>query len=204
MSTFVITLAVALGFGVIVSRARSLALVLATAQSLLLAGVAVEHAIEDAGIAVAAGGLLLRAAAIAAILAVGIARTPDPRPVRAGIEPMTRALVALVSMVVIPPLVPELGVADARAQDAAVSLAVLGIVIALTRRATILQILGIVVAENGATMLALAATDRVPVIIELGVVFDLLLIAVVATTFHARIFGQFGSGDAGQLRGLHD
>jgi hydrogenase-4 component E len=204
MNTFVITLAVALGFGVIVSRARSLALVLVTLQSLLLAAVAIDHALDDPGIALAAGGLLLRAAAIAAILAVGIARTREPRPVRAGIEPMTRALVALVAMVLIPPLVPALGMADARAQDAAVSLAVLGIVIALTRRATILQILGIVVAENGATMLALAATDRVPAIIELGVIFDLLLIAVVATAFHARIFGQFGSGDVGQLRGLHD
>ena len=76
--------------------------------------------------------------------------------------------------------------------------------IALTRRATILQILGIIVAENGATLAALSSSNAVPDVIELGVIFDLLLIAVVASAFHTRIFGQFGSGDTAHLRGLHD
>jgi hydrogenase-4 component E len=66
------------------------------------------------------------------------------------------------------------------------------------------QILGIIVAENGATLAALSVSDAVPGVIELGVILDLLLIAVVAIAFHTRIFGQFGSGDSAQLQDLHD
>jgi len=117
---------------------------------------------------------------------------------------MARAIIALSALLLIPPLVPSLGFGDAGAQRAAIALAVLGIVIALTRRATILQILGIVVAENGATLAALSSSQAVPTVIELGVVFDLLLIAVVASAFHTRIFGEFGTGDSSHMRGLHD
>ena len=40
--------------------------------------------------------------------------------------------------------------------------------------------------------------------IELGVAFDLLLIAVVAGVFHERIFAEFGAGDTAALRSLRD
>ncbi len=193
-----------LGLGVVVVRRRSLALMLVTAQSLLLAGVALGRAGVHLDLLPAAGGLLLRIIAIATILGIGIARTRETQPVRAGIEPMARAVIALTALLAIPPLVPALGFGDQNAQRAAVSLVVLGIVIALTRRATIVQILGIVVAENGATLAALSASNAVPDVIELGVIFDLLLIAVVASAFHTRIFGHFGSGDTAHLRGLRD
>jgi hydrogenase-4 membrane subunit HyfE len=193
-----------LGLGVVVVRRRSLALMLVTAQSLLLAGVALWRVDGHLDRLPAAGGLLLRLIAVATILGIGIARTRETQPVRAGIEPMTRALIALVALLAIPPLVPPLGFGDQNAQHAAIALVVLGIVIALTRRATIVQIIGIVVAENGATLAALSASNAVPAVIELGVIFDLLLIAVVASAFHTRIFGQFGSGDTAHLAELRD
>ena len=204
MSSLVATACLALGLGVVVVRRRSVALTLVTAQSLLLASVALWRAVGHLDLMPAAGGLVLRAVAIATILRIGIMRTREARPVRAGIEPMARVIIALTAVLVIPPLVPALGFGDHNAQRAAIALAVLGIVIALTRRATIVQILGIVVAENGATLAALSASNAVPDVIELGVIFDLLLIAVVASAFHTRIFGHFGSGDTAHLRGLRD
>lgn len=204
MTPVVVIACVALALGVVMIRRRSHALTLVTAQSLLLAGVAVGHAVSDLALAPAAAGLLVRAGAIAIILGVGISRTPERRLVRSGIEPMTRAAIGLAALLVTGQLVALPGEGNVNAQRAAIALVVLGIVIAMTRHATIVQILGIVVAENGATLLALSATDAVPGLIELGVIFDLLLIAVVATAFHARIFGRFGSGDTSHLRGLHD
>jgi hydrogenase-4 component E len=204
VNSLIATACVALGLGVVVIRRRSMALALVTAQSLLLAGVALWRTGGHLELLPAAGGLLLRSVAIATILGIGIAHTRETRPVRAGIEPMARAVIALAALLTIPPLVPALGFGDPNAQRAAIALGVLGIVIALTRRATILQILGIVVAENGATLAALSASNAVPDVIGLGVIFDLLLIAIVATAFHSRIFGQFGSGDTAHLRELHD
>ena len=40
--------------------------------------------------------------------------------------------------------------------------------------------------------------------IELGVAFDLTLVAVVAVVFHERIFAEFGAGDSAALRSLRD
>jgi hydrogenase-4 component E len=204
VSSLIATACVALGLGVVVVRRRSVALALVTTQSLLLAGVAFWRTGGHLELMPAAGGLLLRAIAIATILGIGIARTRETRPVRAGIEPMARAVIALAALLAIPALVPALGFGDPNAQRGAIALGVLGIVVALTRRATILQILGIVIAENGATLAALSASSAVPDVIELGVIFDLLLIAVVASAFHTRIFGEFGSGDSAHLRELHD
>jgi hydrogenase-4 component E len=204
VSSLIATACVALGLGVVVVRRRSVALALVTTQSLLLAGVALWRTGGHLGLMPAAGGLLLRAIAIATILGIGIARTRETRPVRAGIEPMARAVIALAALLAIPALVPALGFGDPNAQRGAIALGVLGIVVALTRRATILQILGIVIAENGATLAALSASSAVPDVIELGVIFDLLIIAVVASAFHTRIFGEFGSGDSAHLRELHD
>jgi hydrogenase-4 component E len=204
VSSLIATACVALGLGVVVVRRRSVALALVTTQSLLLAGVALWRTGGHLELMPAAGGLLLRAIAIATILGIGIARTRETRPVRAGIEPMARAVIALAALLAIPALVPALGFGDPNAQRGAIALGVLGIVVALTRRATILQILGIVIAENGATLAALSASSAVPDVIELGVIFDLLLIAVVASAFHTRIFGEFGSGDSAHLRELHD
>jgi len=202
--SLVATACVALGLGVVVVRRRSVALALVTTQSLLLAGVALWRTGGHLELMPPAGGLLLRSIAIATILGIGIARTRETKPVRAGIEPMARAVIALAVLLAIPALVPALGFGDPNAQRGAIALGVLGIVVALTRRATILQILGIVIAENGATLAALSASSAVPDVIELGVIFDLLLIAVVASAFHTRIFGEFGSGDSAHLRELHD
>ena len=54
--------------------------------------------------------------------------------------------------------------------------------------------LGILVAENGLALAALGSPAASPSAIELGALFDLLLVVVVAAVFHERIFGEFGAG----------
>ena len=64
--------------------------------------------------------------------------------------------------------------------------------------------LGIVTVENALALAALAAPGGSSLVIELGVTFDLLLVAIVAAVFHQRIFDHFGAGDSAELRSLHD
>ena len=52
--------------------------------------------------------------------------------------------------------------------------------------------------------IATAARGGLPLLIELGALFDLMIIVAIAAAFHSRIFGEFGSGDATALRGLRD
>jgi len=204
MSQTVVIWLVVLGLGVVVVRRRPVALALVACQSALLAVVATRHAFSAPDLIPAAGALWVRVVVITVVLGIGIARTPERRPLPAGIEPLTRAVIAIAVLMTVGVLVPPLGIASAAVERGALSLLALGIVITMTRRATIIQILGIVVSENAATTLALSSAAAVPTVIELGVVFDLLLIAIVTTAFHERIFGEFGSGDAGVLRGLRD
>ena len=72
------------------------------------------------------------------------------------------------------------------------------------RRATLFQVLGIVLAENGLALAALRLPNGGSLVIEFGVAFDLTLIALVAAVFHERIFTEFGAGDSAALRTLRD
>ena len=73
-----------------------------------------------------------------------------------------------------------------------------------TRRATLFQVLGIVLVENGLALAALELPSGSSAAIELGVAFDLTLIALVAVVFHEKIFAEFGGGDSSVLRSLRD
>ena len=59
-------------------------------------------------------------------------------------------------------------------------------------------------AENGLSLLAISVPGGLPYVIELGALFDLALVVVVAVVFTRRIHGEFGTGDTELLRGLRD
>ena len=109
------------------------------------------------------------------------------------------ALVALVAW-----LVPPIGLDSLAAQRAMLTLVAFGLVTAAMRRATLFQVLGIVLVENGLALAALQLHGGSSAAIELGVAFDLTLIATVAVVFHERIFAEFGAGDSAALRALRD
>jgi hydrogenase-4 membrane subunit HyfE len=89
------------------------------------------------------------------------------------------------------------------AERGVLALVAFGAATVATRRATLLQVLGIVLAENGLALAALELPGRgSSIAIELGVAFDLTLVALVAAVFHERIFAEFGAGDSASLRTL--
>lgn len=204
MSGTVLWVLVSVGLAVVIVRRRSVAVALVTGQALLLSGVALAEAATGADVA-AALALLLRATALGALFLFLVSRTRETRPVRAGVAPFVRAGLAVALALALPWLVPEIGLESRDAERAVLALVAFGLVCAATRRATLFQVLGIVLVENG---LALAALElpggSSSLAIELGVALDLTLIALVAAVFHERIFAEFGAGDTAALRGLRD
>jgi len=189
---------VALGLGVVVVRRRSLAVALVTVQALVLA----VSAAEDN--AVPAAVLAVRAVALGTLLLLVVSRTREPRPVRAGIAPIARAGLAVGFALALTWLVPAIGLESRNVERGVLALIAFGITAAATRQATLFQVLGIVLCENGLALAALGLPGGSSTAIELGVGFDLTLVAVVAAVFHERIFAEFGAGDTAALRSLRD
>ena len=201
MSGALVWVLAALGLGVVVVRRRSAAVFLVTLQALVLAVSAFRGGGDHAP---AGAALTLRAVALAALLLVVARRTREPRPVRAGIAPLARAGLAVAFALALTWLVPPIGLSSANAQRGALALIAFGASAAATRRATLFHVLGIVLAENGLALAAIAVPGGSSTVIEIGVAFDLTLVALVAAVFHERIFAEFGAGDAAALRSLRD
>jgi hydrogenase-4 component E len=162
---------VGLGLLVLVVRRRSLAVAIVTVQALLLAAKALEDASTrgEVGAALALG---VRAVALAALFTFVVARTREPRPVRAGTAPLVRAGAGIGFALALIWLVPQLGLGSRSVERAVLALVAFG--------------------PAGSAL------------IEFGVAFDLLLVALVAVVFHERIFTEFGAGDTAALRSLRD
>ena len=75
---------------------------------------------------------------------------------RVGVAPFARAGLAVALALALPWLVPEDGLESRDSERAVLALVAFGLVCAATRRATLFQVLGIVLVENG---LALAALE---------------------------------------------
>ena len=194
---------VALGLGPVVVRRRSFAVGLVTVQALVLVAVALADALsgEDVG---AAAALAARAVSLAVLFAWLVARTREPRPVRAATPPLSRAGLAVAFALALSWLVPDMGLTSRVAERGVLALIAFGIVTVATRRATLFQVLGIVLAENGLALAALNLPGGGSLVIELGVALDLTLVGLVAAVFHERIFAEFGAGDTAALRSLRD
>jgi hydrogenase-4 component E len=89
-------------------------------------------------------------------------------------------------------------------ERAVLALVAFGIATAAMRRATLFQVMGVVLVENALALAALELPGVSSLAIELGVALDLTLIVLVAAIFHERIFVEFGSGDTAALRTLRD
>jgi hydrogenase-4 component E len=205
MSNAVIWPLVICAIGVVMVRRRSIAIALVALQSLLLGAQAIGDA-AGASTALLVGGLVLLAKAIVLpmLLAAVVLRTREPGRIASERHPLARLLLALAVTLAIVALTPRFGLAHAGVEHAAVGLVALGIATALVRRPAIFQALGFLVAENGLYLAALSAPGGLPAFIELGLVFDLVVVVSVAGAFSAKIHEELGTSDTSLLGGLRD
>ncbi len=194
-----------LGLAVIVVRRRSVAIVLLAAQSLVLGVGALSLAGGRSGDSLVASLVLLSKAIVLPLLLYAlIRRTREPGLVIAAAGPLVRLAGAGAVVLCAVILVPPLGLGDAHAEHSAVALVLLGIAIVVARRPILFQLLGLIVAENGLSLLAVSVPGGLSYVIELGALFDLALIVTVAAAFAQRIHNELGTGDTELLRGLRD
>jgi hydrogenase-4 component E len=205
VSSALIAAILLLGLAVIVARRRSVAIALVAAQSLALGIGSLTLASERSDdFLVASLVLLTKAAVIPALLFVVMRRTREPRLVAAASPGLVRLAGAGAVALAVTALVPPLGLGDAQAEQTAVALVLIGIAIVVARRPAFMQLLGLLVAENGVSLLAVSVPGGLSYVIELGALLDLALVITVALAFTQRIHTELGTGDTELLRGLHD
>ena len=84
----------------------------------------------------------------------------------------------------------------------AMGLIFIGLLVIITRRKALTQVVGFLVMENGIALLAVLGAYGVPLIIELGVFLDLLMGVIVMQVFIYHIQDTFDSIDVDQLNQL--
>ncbi len=205
MSSWLVTAILALGLAVVVVRRRSVAIALVAAQSLALGAGALGLASGRSSDFLVAGLVLLTKALVIPVLLYAVMlRTREPRLVTAAAGPLMRLTLAGAVAVVAATLVPRIGLSSAHTERTAVALVLVGVAIVVARRPALLQLLGLIVAENGLSLLAISVPGGLSYVIELGALFDLVLVVTVASAFLGRIHAELGTGDTELLRGLRD
>ena len=205
MSSWLVTAVLALGLAVVVVRRRSVAIALVAAQSLALGiGALGLTSGRSSDFLVASLVLLTKALVLPVLLYAVMLRTREPRLVVAAAGPLMRLALAGAVALAAATLVPRLGLSSAHTERTAVALLLVGVAIVVARRPVLFQLLGLIVAENGLSLLAISVPGGLSYVIELGALFDLALVVTVAAAFTHRIHAELGTGDTELLRGLRD
>jgi hydrogenase-4 component E len=93
-------------------------------------------------------------------------------------------------------------VAASRVLPAAISQVLMGLLVVMTRRKALSLVVGLLVFENGITLTAFSLSYGMPLVVELGVLFDLMIIVVVAWIYARRMLDVFGSTSTDDMRNL--
>ncbi|OGW55605.1 MAG: hypothetical protein A2Y81_05530 [Nitrospirae bacterium RBG_13_43_8] len=83
-----------------------------------------------------------------------------------------------------------------------VAVILIGLFIMITRRKAITQVIGLLFMENGLFLAGFSLTYGMPIIIELGVLFDMLMGVIILGIFSVQIKRAFTSADLDKLTTL--
>lgn len=188
------------------ASARLLA-VQGAALAVLVASIGVaDHAYEVVLVAVLV--LAVKAVALPWALARTIARSGSVREDAATVNPVSSLLAAagltVLAYVVSRPVVALIGGPAARAVPAGVALVLLGFLVLITRRRAVSQLIGFLVIDNGIATVAFLTAGGVPLVVELGVSLDVVLVVLILRVLSARLQLAHGQLDLEELRELHD
>lgn len=205
MSSWFIWLLVGLGVGSVAVRRPAAAAGLVTLQTLLVGAGAVAAAPgRPHEFAVASALLMTKGLIVSLLVVVAILRTPEarPHPERSGLASRLGAAIALVLILVA--VIPDVGLDPPAAEDGSVAMVAAALAMVLTRRATVFAVLAFLAAENGIAVAAVAVAGAFPLVVELGIAFDLVVLVAVAAVLQRRILSVFGTTDSGALREIRD
>ncbi|MGC8463167.1 MAG: hypothetical protein ACP5P9_05810 [Acidimicrobiales bacterium] len=180
-------------------------------QGAALSALAAVLAVSDGnlGLGVVAGVVLLAKGIVVPGLLTRVVRADPGSRETAPLVNVPASLVVAGTLVVLSYLVA--GRITALAPDPLTRLVPLGLATVLvgffvlvTRRKAVSQIVGLLLLDNGIALIAFLLTAGVPLLVELGASFDLLLVVAVLQVLATTIRARFGHVDLDQLRELHD
>jgi hydrogenase-4 component E len=117
---------------------------------------------------------------------------------------LAAALLTLLAYAVSRPLVELDPTPTTHAVPVGMAMVLLGFFMLTTRRRALSQVVGFLLLDNGIAATAFLVTAGVPVIVELAVSMDLLLVVLVLQVLAARLRAAFGDTDLDDLRQLRD
>jgi hydrogenase-4 component E len=197
--------------GVLIAGTRSIgrAIWLVAAQSVLLAAAALGVGLATRTDHLVAGSILtLATKGIAVPLILG--RILRQSPVRVERHPylgprgslLAAVLIVFAASAAIDGAALGGSLGAPRALPTAVAEVLTGLLIAMTRRKGLSIVVGLLVFENGLALTAFSLTYGMPLVIELGIAFDLLVAIVVVWVYARRMLTAMGSFSTDRLRNL--
>ena len=93
---------------------------------------------------------------------------------------------------------------SAHAAPIGLAMVLIGFLLLVTRRQARSQLIGFLVLDNGIATVAFLTSGGVPLVLELGISLDVLLVVMILYVFAGRMHNKFGNTDIDQLRKLHD
>jgi hydrogenase-4 component E len=200
---------VVLGILIVATRSIGRAIWMVALQSACVGLAAIAVGVATGAWEVALGGLLsIGAKGIVVPLVLGtILRRSSVRQERHPLVGTRLAVVAAVAIVfaataAVDGVTLGISVAASRALPAAISQVLTGLLIVMTRRKALSLVVGLLVFENGIALTAFSLTYGMPFVVELGILFDVLIVVVVAWVYTRRMLDVFGSTSTDQLRSL--
>lgn len=184
---------------------------LLTAQGVLLAGMAALLGTQEGGVelyVVALAVLVLKGGVLPLVLRraladSGAARETQPL-VNVPASLLAAALLTLLAYALSRPLVDLDPTPTTHAVPVGIAMVLLGFFVLVTRRRALSQVAGFLLLDNGIAATAFLVTSGVPLIVDLAVSMDLLLVVLVLQVLTARLRAAFGDTDIGELRELRD
>jgi len=118
-----------------------------------------------------------------------------------GISLFIAAVLILLAFIVVQPYARAFAL-DSEMLAAATAIVLTGGFLMVSRRKALMQVIGLLVLENGIFLAALTTTFGMPLVIEMGIFFDLLMCVLLMGLFVFRIRETFEHVDVSRLRRL--
>lgn len=177
-------------------------------QTALLAGACVALGLQPGAghyLVLAATILLLKAVAIPGFLSWSARQVGITRDAGAFLGPTPCLFVGcglLAGVYFVAPRVAVAASGTAGSAGVALALLLIGMLLMITRRLALSQVIGFLVLENGIFLYGLTQAHGMPLLLEMGIAFEVLVAVLIAGLVINRLSSTFEHTDVTQLRGL--
>jgi hydrogenase-4 component E len=179
-------------------------------QTAMLSGISVLMSVSEAQsrlLILAIGVFLIKGVGIPLFLAQSAKRMGIERDKGVSISPTLSLMVGCGVLFLGYFLAPKFavpGMMNYGSAGMALALIMIGMLLMITRRLALSQVVGFLTMENVIFLYSFTQTRHMPILLEMGIVFEVLIAVLIAGVFIFRINRSFEHIDVTDMRRLHD